>query len=94
MFEREALEAGQLSVRETSRPGRVVVDTAAACDGVSERQVARVARFVQLGHCVRVVVCEIAGDTTDGIVHCRELGAVREASAIFWSAMCRLREFG
>ena len=94
MFQREALKAGQLSICKASYPGRMGIDAAAARNRILKREIARVARsrFFQLEHCLRVVVWEVAGYTTVRIINCCEFGAVREASAIFWFAVCGLRK--
>ena len=94
MFERETLEACQFLHREAARAGGIRCNVAAARDRVSEWEVAIVATSLELSHRVEIAVCEVAGDTTDGVVDSCELGAMREASAIFWSAVGRLGEFG
>ncbi len=40
------------------------------------------------------MVCKVAGDATNRVVDRRELGEVREASAIFCSAVCGVRKVG
>lgn len=70
----------------------MIVNAAAACNRIPKRQVTRVARFLQLGHKMRAMVCEVVGDATDRVVHRCELGAMGEAIAVFCSAVCRLRE--
>lgn len=71
VLERETLQAGQLAHREIARAGRVVVVVAAAGDRVAEGAVAGVARArsAKPGHLVGVVVWEVAGDATDGVVY-------------------------
>lgn len=94
MFEWETLKTSQLSHRETARTGGMRRNATAARDCMSEREVTIVARSLELSHRLRVVVCEVARDTTDRLVDGCEFGAMRETRAIFWFAVRRFGEIG
>ena len=70
----------------------MIVNAAVTAYGMPKRKIARVSSFLAFSLFVGIVVCEVAGDTTDGIVDSREFDAVRETSTIFWSTVGRFRK--
>lgn len=74
MFQREALEAGELARREASLARGMVAEAAAAADGVAEREVAGVRVSVEPGAELSGVVWEVAGDFANGVFDGAERG--------------------
>ena len=74
MFEREALETREFTRGKAAFARKVIIDGAAAADGVSERTVGGVRAPVEPGTEQRGVVWKIAGDAGDGVADGAEKG--------------------
>ena len=75
MLQWDALKRSHLSIRETARTRWMIVNAAVTAYGMPKWKIARVSSFLAFSLFVRIVVCEIAGDTTNGIVDSRKFDA-------------------
>ena len=92
MLEQKAIETSELSIREAARAGRMVAQTAAACNGVAKRLITRVRLFIESGCELRAVVWEVVGDAADGVVHGVVRRSVGEAVDVLSFAVGRFGE--